>query len=1804
MANKRLRIAVVQISCHPAARIGGKDYISEPFVGFGTKSPLMELAKVGLPVASQRQKFRDAYRDWGRKRLAAILNRLKRGFNYHPKDLRIPRGKSCHQLVRPDVVVFPEYSIPYDQLDLIREFARETGVTVFAGTHSLEGDLSKYGCRPGSNRIAQEERVDKSTDDEKFNFFDFSAGAGEDAIDENRKFGFGRIEAYANGSIGTKSVMPVFNVFVGRENDRAKDILIPKRMLSIFEMTASGTSTDSAQFDEREEGSADEDGEVQVSAGDVNSRGRNNPNLTNESSAGQASAGLVEFHTIEVRPLKDPYWQTEENSAGVPHGAECDKRFRDCERWTVKSEYRESEPITVLPLICSEVLQFPAGRSNLEYDLAVFLAYNDKAEPFDPEIQRHSKNKIPVIFCNDGKSGGSSVTIPFDDRIDFWWTDVPNRGRLPEGDCVLVTDVDLKNIAVPVNVNKVEDRFQVLALSAVVPQNDLLSEYRVAMRLADLCDRATQKPTMGKASEGLSDKLTTEEAMRVLEECRDAESPTPLQMRKVLRLYDLKDIDRRLWDIHGQDIIFHETSDEIAHVGATAEAHDSDTASPHPVQVDSRKRTTRQLENLSGLERRQARECIDFIRTLAKSERVNADQAAVLHQALTYCQAVAEGESRGPDRKSAQHVERAAWIFFDGVRERAVQKAVRQVTAVVADLVTRFGASSAWLFRTDSEKEAVRTSFADQDSNSVQKWLRLVITHNARFEPERLPFGNEDNEQSLVGHVAQTRRGALYREIVHSYKHTIPRNFRPVRGRYTGSAMAVPIFAIDDESEDNELLGVLTLESNRTAAFMSHHLAELESEVTRLVHCLIVLRKASETVRDYRLIWNPEATSWNLTDVLNEFCFSLASSVPDPRQDPGFGCTVWHADHMNYTAFAQGAVRFDHEYLTSMLPTVDATLLDKNVIKPQSFVGFVTSHEGSPEWVWRGDWDAAPYFVRHDKAIQMGLRTIVSAPIYKTEDRSTQDAEESPAERKTAADRIASLPEGALTFYFYDDDVASRETASNQIDNLAVLRCSDILSRFLARSRRLGADIAAGLTRSRLRTEVTRLEVGFEVLRDIVMDCLDGEGCSIFLCDDSVLQATGWPKRLQCVSTTGIRTAADERVSGKARTYLPNGVVYEVRCSEAGLRTKIDRREKFAGERTLRCLLSDKSPVRDNLTNVGPAADEKKSPARHIETGLLDTFEDRRFLGVGVFISKGKDGQRPLGVIRVLRSALSRPFVSADGEVLQAIAKSAIPLFLESLHQSHEFGSNIGAAGPHDTPVSNTQPACTTVSPNDGKAKWLNDLERFESLKGKHSLMTAKEGLRRVCAMPEFNDGWTRRRVVATLRDLLVGLRWYGARSAFVSIVTENAAGSEQMSACYFESLGQDSSALPPHAEPVHSADDAIRWQAHVLRNLIQFDDTHSLFTPLTAGHCDTAAGFCLPLQLGFHGRPVDGVLAVDFSDQLKKLSPEKVNSIVYCINQAALKLVALSAGVCGASVARVVGFRGTLHWFDECRRASGVDSTSLGNEFRFVVSGLYRDASKYHRSWPSRDDASKNKQDRGLVVLNLDNDYDNEWWNSDVAMPKMKTWCREFSQRMEEKSCSLDALYSQMVDRDPRNFVSNPAVDAPIRRAFGRSPHECADNIRLLKQLGVKLDFEKSRFALPLRFGFYIIGYCVGEFDRDEIQRLARKKMLPIDLMSDSLTRPNELLASRECVNIMAQSIFDLNAAWLLRAYSVAYNEQITKDTDPGYLFGITFEHTKGATDGIPLEWPAIDERVWQGDTSEVQSSVNGINIPQPDQS
>ena len=112
-----LRVAVCQLSSHIAIGTVTSAQLEEPFVGPKEYS-LWKLKSAGLDVTPIQTHCRETYIAWQTKRLAAILSSItSSGTN-------------------PDLLIFPEGSVPFESLGIICQWSKTNKATVLAGTHT------------------------------------------------------------------------------------------------------------------------------------------------------------------------------------------------------------------------------------------------------------------------------------------------------------------------------------------------------------------------------------------------------------------------------------------------------------------------------------------------------------------------------------------------------------------------------------------------------------------------------------------------------------------------------------------------------------------------------------------------------------------------------------------------------------------------------------------------------------------------------------------------------------------------------------------------------------------------------------------------------------------------------------------------------------------------------------------------------------------------------------------------------------------------------------------------------------------------------------------------------------------------------------------------------------------------------------------------------------------------------------------------------------------------------------------------------------------------------------------------------------------------------------------------------------------------------------------------------------------------------------------------------------------------------------------------------------------------------------
>jgi len=117
MSVRYIRFGLFQIAAHPAVTLAGLDLLQEPF-SFSTENSLGHLGRQSMDLRASLNQIKTTYINWQSDRLTQLATWLQ------------------SRAEQPDFIAFPECSIPFECLPILRALARDTGITIFAGTHS------------------------------------------------------------------------------------------------------------------------------------------------------------------------------------------------------------------------------------------------------------------------------------------------------------------------------------------------------------------------------------------------------------------------------------------------------------------------------------------------------------------------------------------------------------------------------------------------------------------------------------------------------------------------------------------------------------------------------------------------------------------------------------------------------------------------------------------------------------------------------------------------------------------------------------------------------------------------------------------------------------------------------------------------------------------------------------------------------------------------------------------------------------------------------------------------------------------------------------------------------------------------------------------------------------------------------------------------------------------------------------------------------------------------------------------------------------------------------------------------------------------------------------------------------------------------------------------------------------------------------------------------------------------------------------------------------------------------------------
>ena len=195
--------------------------------------------------------------------------------------------------------------------------------------------------------------------------------------------------------------------------------------------------------------------------------------------------------------------------------------------------------LQLAPIICAEALLQPNLPRN--FNIAAIVSYDSRPEQFDSFISETVRNRHMVIYCNDGRFGGSNVFASEDVRMPNWFGDAMPQG-LPPGDSLLIFDVDPSVATVEVGTAQPER-----ALHLVCAQSILFSASEALLHAETMLSIRKIENSDARAVE--------------LRSLRGAAGLNPLQQHRVEHLHkqERQGVNtERWWEVIGDDCACHE----------------------------------------------------------------------------------------------------------------------------------------------------------------------------------------------------------------------------------------------------------------------------------------------------------------------------------------------------------------------------------------------------------------------------------------------------------------------------------------------------------------------------------------------------------------------------------------------------------------------------------------------------------------------------------------------------------------------------------------------------------------------------------------------------------------------------------------------------------------------------------------------------------------------------------------------------------------------------------------------------------------------------------------------------------------------------------------------------------------------------------------------------------------------------------------------------------------------------------------------------------------------------------------------
>jgi hypothetical protein len=401
--------------------------------------------------------------------------------------------------------------------------------------------------------------------------------------------------------------------------------------------------------------------------------------------------------------------------------------------------------------------------------------------------------------------------------------------------------------------------------------------------------------------------------------------------------------------------------------------------------------------------------------------------------------------------------------------------------------------------------------------------------------------------------------------------------------------------------QNGDLLGVLNFESPRQNAFGDQSLATINGQVEDMFVHLLVLRGLEDNSVSW-CPWHPLVHGWDFQPLVASMCREIADCLDRDVTK----CMVWYADRTKDELFVYATFGYDYKYRNRATLELSNSRVGDVVRAP---AGAVVALDPSK-------------FIKHKKALIMRIGEGYGSPIY-------------PAEEATD-----SLGVAALTIYFNSTDDEECKAGRGEVAKEALAEICRMLGCLTQSFRRQRKRIMIETVGQLLKLPEDVVGSHFDRLVDVARTDFESPAVSIW----------GHPmgsRRLECLGTTGLKDLRDKVIREQ---HAGDGCFYDLDEDQGSYTVFVT---------TMQGKALRKNKIGNTQEKGLPAGCPETPKAKFVEHLVGGNYQRRRLLCVAVM-----DGEELLGVIRIVRPEVSKPFTVCDEGLIEVLADCARPALL------------------------------------------------------------------------------------------------------------------------------------------------------------------------------------------------------------------------------------------------------------------------------------------------------------------------------------------------------------------------------------------------------------------------------------------------------------------------------------------------------------------------------------------------------------